>query len=68
MRLRVSERKRKKWKRVKQHISGERETGKEGRKQSRGSSMRAIRSPAEAVIDCSNFTQAVGVECLWVSA
>ncbi|XP_049427797.1 ankyrin repeat and SAM domain-containing protein 1A isoform X6 [Epinephelus fuscoguttatus] len=66
MRLRVSERKRKKWKRVKQHISGERETGKEGRKQSRGSSMRAIRSPAEAVIDCSNFTQAVGVECLWI--
>ncbi|XP_028431040.1 ankyrin repeat and SAM domain-containing protein 1A isoform X2 [Perca flavescens] len=45
---------------------GRKEGGKEGRKESRGSSLRVTRSPAEAVIDCSNSTQAVGVECLWI--
>lgn len=38
-----------------------------GRKEGRGGEQRQqYESPAEAVIDCSNFTQAVGVECLRV--
>lgn len=57
-----------KWERGKQHISGERKEGRKEEGESRSSSMRAIRSPAEAGIDYSNFIQAVGVECLRVSA
>lgn len=46
--------------------SERREGSMEGRQEGRGRTVQE--SPAGAVIDCSNFTQTVGVECLWVSA
>lgn len=67
MQLRISEKKKKKemrWGEAGHFRRGR----KEGRKEEGEGSMRAFRSPAEAVIDCSNFTPAVGVGCLWLSA
>lgn len=49
----------------------ERERKEEGRKEGRGRAGQQYESdqgPTEAAIDCSNFTQAVGVGCLWVRA